>query len=136
MPESMWAQDYQDGGRAIWVVTLTDGSVIYQDDESSVSWLSLQSTMGDRRIRSVRLKFRTEWFCGVPEESAGYYYSKGVGGVVGGSSRHFITIGYVIGKVLRTVQVSVPDLQVISSDERPIPVDDPRYISNGGEIRE
>lgn len=129
-----WARDWQDSGHAIFVATLSDGSVVYQDGDLSKSWADLKAHLADSHlaIRTVRLKFRSEWLCVLSEGSCAYYLSKGVGGIVGGPSLSLICLGYATGtgKVFRVAQVAVPVLEVISFAEREIAEDDSRVIWN------
>lgn len=131
--ESEWARDRQDEGLAIFVAKLSDGRTVYQDGDLSLAWRSLSQFLKTNglTIQWLRLKFRTEWFCGVSDNSPAYYLSKGVGGVFGGPVISFISIGHLTGKVFRTAQVAVPTLEVLVVSDRDIAPDDPRIIWNG-----
>lgn len=129
-----YLEDVMDRGQALWVAALTDGRLVYQDDgrpdTDGPAWLRLSTLLREESlgIRSLRLRFRTEWWCGLPEGAPAYYFSKGIGGVVGGPTQPFYAVGYEVDGHLRVARVAVPDLAVLGWEDRPLPVGDLRLL--------
>lgn len=87
-------------GNAMWVVELSDGEVVFQDDgrpgvKEHSAWIRLREHCEDNDlyIKSMKIKFRSnEIEIGTGDE--GYYFCKGVSGqMFGGSTRHLYMAG-------------------------------------------
>lgn len=102
----------------LWVVDLSDGRRVYQNDNVSVisSWLLLKHYLYDRRksglsISKMFLQFRDNFF-NVDTGAEAYYFSKKLLGQCGvGSSQNYYVVGSTKdGKNLLTKHLIVPDL--------------------------
>jgi hypothetical protein len=102
----------------LWVVDLSDGRRVYQNDHASVvsSWLLLKHYLYDRRksglsIRQMFLQFRDNFFH-VDSDVEAYYFSKKLLGQFGtGASQDYYVVGSTKdGKNLLTKHLIVPDL--------------------------
>jgi hypothetical protein len=85
---------------AMWVVELSDGQRIYQDDarpglKESSAWIRLRNHCkeNDLHITSMRLVFRSHEVT-IGEEDIGYYFCKGASGTMfGDDTRHLYMAG-------------------------------------------
>jgi hypothetical protein len=109
--------------KPLWVATLNDGTVVYQDDERpgefSSAWLRLKQNcaLSNRWIIRLHLQFRSNIIHPLPENCRGYFFSKKLIQFVGGKKFDFYLIGHVLDNkdlvVVRTFKVpELIELQV------------------------
>lgn len=110
-----------------WVVTLTDGTEVFQDDDRpgenpGQAWQRLKLWMGTQgwfKIKSLKLEWRGTTITSLPENAAGYFFRKSVlSEVGGGASQGFYILGYVENGRLRTQRWAVPQMQKLDESSR------------------
>lgn len=87
--------------KTYWVITLSDGTVIYQDDnkpniEESSAWIRLGHYIRATNLYIVKfhLQFR-DHIVRFPSNKIGYYFSHGALGAIGVPTVHFAVVGNV-----------------------------------------
>jgi hypothetical protein len=89
--------------KCIWVVTLSDGTKVFQDDdrpgmEPASAWIRLKKNLieTNRHIESIRLRFRTHIIDEFPHNRHIYYYSRGLIQAINSTvEHHFHVIGWL-----------------------------------------
>lgn len=109
-------RDFQEN-YTMWIATLSDGTVVYQDDwkpnVDKAAWLRLKDYCEAKGLHVVELRaqFRdhAEY---IPSGADGYSFKFGVGAEWGGETRQQYVLGYVVGDTLHKVVYKVPELIV------------------------
>lgn len=127
--------------KTIWIVELSDGTRVYQDDNRPGSkigcaWtrLGLFLSKSPLLINKMWLKFR-DHAIEMPSNCIGYYFAKGIGrGVNSGGSHHYYTVGVRLHNndtKIRCVKFDIPSLEPLPSIDYNISeVSAPFYIAN------
>lgn len=114
--------------RAMWIATLNDGTVVYQQDnhadyEFENSWLGLKKYCNNNKLSviNVKLRFRDNIITILSDSNltfGGFYLTRGVVREISADSieRYFITIARYVDKVeddqsLLGCSYSIPELQ-------------------------
>lgn len=126
--------------KCVWLATLSDGSVVYQDDYrpdevEPIAWLRLADYIRETGLKIDRLeiKFWTHIEEAAPAGSAGYYWIKGVEAFQGVDRTYNY---YVVGSVaegddfMSVTKWLVPEILPVEYEVRKIPVEDPLLIWN------
>lgn len=110
-----------------WVVSLSNDTVVYQDDgrpgcNPSSAWLRLKRWIESHDLDIVRMKFQfRSHIVSLPSPADGYYFSKGVYVTnVTGLSRGFYVGGVLVNDCINVQLWSVPELEILSQETRPI----------------
>lgn len=127
-------QEQQDYGFAVLVVTLSDGRVVYQDDWVGAvepTWVRLTRYLRQERlgIRRLRVKFRNEWLCPLPDDADAYYFARGVARDMSGGLEHFLVLG-AGSPCCRVCRVDSPALLVRWWETRSVCADEVRLYRN------
>jgi len=125
--QTKYAQHLHDS--SIWVVKLSDGQTIYQDDVTlNSSWKELKDYLKNRdvHIYDFYLKFRSHefgWLEGLKEEErnqiSGFFFRIGMGGLVMdklSSQWTQYVVGHVINNKIYIQTLITPHLTVLHSD--------------------
>lgn len=109
-------------GETIWIVTLTDNTVVY-DDTGRVdnAWLNLRAYCleNNLKIAKLSLRFRSHWEHLPVGQS--YYFIKSVLGQFGTEHNvHYYNVGVYDGNKLINHKFRVPELLLESTEERKI----------------
>ena len=117
-------RDFQEN-YTMWIATLNDGTVVYQDDwkpnVEKAAWLRLKDYC-DRpslHVTELRAQFR-DHVERVPSNADGYTFRFGVGADWGGPTRQQYVLGYVVGDTRRKVVYKVPELIVEVEKEQSV----------------
>src|SRR5688572_3270325 len=123
-----------------WIVTLSNGENIYQDDDrpgedEPKTWLRLKQYLIDNSLKIVGFKIQ---FCShieqaAPENATGYYFAKKIGAYgFGGQNimNNYYVVGYLDNDRIYTTDWMVPEIIPIAKDSREIKPDDPHLIVN------
>ena len=107
--------------KTIWIARLSDGTVVYQDDnregvEHHSAWIRLMSHCDDNDlgIEEIKVRFRdhTEF---VPKGDR-YPFSKAVGSFVGHGDEHFLIFGVVNDKKMDRLWYKIPEVIVTETE--------------------
>lgn len=112
-------------GQPIWTAVLSDGTVVYQDDdrpdyEESSAWLRLKQYVAENNLSVVNLgvKFRTNQIWLEPNKE-GYFFCKVAGANWdGGPTYHFYNIGFIEDNVAHIKQYRLPELTIFQEFSR------------------
>lgn len=137
-------RDAQDAGQAIWVAHLADGRTVYQDDLRS-NWRALREAAhrGEVSVRWVGLKFRDRQLQPFLLDELGsvHFFSQALRSeLFGGEPQHLMLVGTgerhgnVARLVVRTYKV--PELTLVDTSVREVPVTDGRLIQTVGASQE
>lgn len=111
--------------RPRWVATLSDGVVVYGDDdrpgvEPPSAWVRLRTHCLEQGVGISRLHFQFRSNVQHLPPSEGYFFARTACGVDSGWTFDGVRIGYVVGETVFTVHYKTPELVVIDQDERPL----------------
>jgi hypothetical protein len=119
--EDDFVRDKQDKGEAVFLVVLSDGSVVYQDDgrpnnEPHQTWFRLKSyleTTG-KRICNLGIKFRSRVVWPLPSNQLGYFFSKAIMAIWDSKeSLSMYLIGHLTTSGIRVQRWKVPELFLV-----------------------
>lgn len=123
-----------------WVVTLSNGERIYQDDNrpgevEPKAWMRLRAYLKENNLSIVKFELQ---FCDHIEEAAppncdGYYFVQRVEAMAFTESNSTIrsyVIGFLKDGVLKVIYWRVPEIIPTGSELRPIDLDSPNLIVN------
>jgi hypothetical protein len=129
-----------------WIVTLSNGEKIYQDDDrpgedEPKTWIRLKEYIKENNlsITNFDLQFITHVEEAAPPNKLGYYFVQAVDAVafsgrVDGTRKYYI-IGYLDQDgLVKTKRWMIPEIIQVSGDIREVLEDDPRLIVNKGNI--
>ena len=116
----------EDRDKTVWIITLSDGSVVFQDDErygpEDRAWNRLKTYVREAslRVQSVKLKFRshTETVFDDLSKAEGVFFSNAIGCWIGQKPINYYIMGYIENSVLYTQKCRVPELIFEESEER------------------
>lgn len=114
-------------GEARWVVTLSDDTTVYQDDdrpnvEPSSAWLRLKAycEKNNLYIKNMYLQFRSH-FESIEPNALGYFFTKSILGLFGSDKNiHYYVVGVVKNGQVHCKKWRLPELIVESKDVREI----------------
>ena len=113
-------------GETIWVATLNDNTIVYQDDYRpgaypESAWLRLRQHCLDKNkyITNIYFKFRSH-LEHIPSHKDGYLFLKGALAGFGGPTLGYYIIGYIDNNKLYVDKYKVPELLKEYSEERNI----------------
>ena len=119
-----WIQDIEES-TTIWICTLSNGEIIYQDDERPdrmhhSAWVRLKNycEANGLYVVKIQLKFRSHSEFVFDEEADGYCFRKGVLGSFGSANQHFYLVGILKNGIVNMQKWSVPELILSETDER------------------
>lgn len=113
--------------QALWEAELDDGTLVYQDDgRPGIYPASAWVRLGDylrrtgKTIIRLGLRFRTNRLTNIlPQKASAYFFSKNdIGFLHSGDTLHFYLLGALQNGKLRVQRWSVPELLLISEEER------------------
>lgn len=123
-----------------WVVTLSDGRTVFQDDgrpgvKPSSAWRRLrrvcqQESLG---IEKMILQFRSHKVQ-IPEGYDGYYFVQAAGALVGHDTVGFYLVGCLSHNIIKVTKYKVPEILPVGQEFRlPNPKDESLIIHYGKE---
>jgi hypothetical protein len=136
--------------RPRWTVELSNGDVVYQDDdrpgvEPASAWLRLRSHLAATglRIRAMWLQFRSNRVRVGPEYADGYFFANMAFGVLQFNGRQEWRRGFVVGVYsephgeLWAYTFKVPELALLCHPERrDLDPADEKFIDNRPKVRD
>ena len=124
-PDLYTANLFEKG--SVWVATLSDGSVVYQDDERDgvdpkSAWERLGIHCGETGIHVVDMYIQNGTNkVEIGKNHDGYYFCKGAGGFLyGGLTHHSYVCGVLKGGVLLVTAYNVPELTIQFEETRAV----------------
>tara|TARA_R100000005_G_C4991349_1_gene198706 strand:- start:36 stop:518 length:483 start_codon:yes stop_codon:yes gene_type:complete len=109
----------------IWIATLSNGEVIYQDDgrpeaEPSSAWVRLKIYCEENNLHITNIKVRNKSHIeDVGSDYDGYFFCKGAGALMFGDyTVHTFNIGVLEGEKLRVRTWRLPELIAERFEER------------------
>ena len=118
-----------------WIVGLSDGSNVYQDDHSNenVTWKRLREYLSNTglHIVSFRIKFFSHIEEVAPPNKDGYFFVNKVSAVMFERSKrisNYYVVGYVDGDKIHTIDWLVPEIIPTGKNIRDIIENDPSLI--------
>ncbi len=124
-------------GAARWVCTLSDGTVVYEDDnrpdvEPWNSWARLRAhcLANQLHITDMYLQFRSHTER-LPNNADGYYFVRSALGQFASNAptQHFMVVGTIKGNKIFVEKYKIPELIVVDSEFRELKDNDPCLIS-------
>jgi hypothetical protein len=124
-----------------WIVTLSDGTRIYQDDDrpgqnERCTWIRLKSYLADSDLSIVR--FQIQFFDHIeevaPPNAQAYYFVQAVDAIACTGERttyHYYIVGALLDGVIQTYRWMVPEIVCVRTEIREASPDDPKLIING-----
>lgn len=116
--------------KVIWVATLTDGTLVAQDDyrpeaDPPKAWDRLRLYLKKNADKKLGIShFYVRYMDNVidvwPHNAAGYFYREAHGGIVGASSWDMVSFGYVLDGVVYSRKYKKPELIYMENDCRPL----------------
>mgnify|MGYP004447780765 FL=1 len=106
-----WLAEYRNDKRAIWVrVCLSDGTEIWFKEYNT--WLDINQTCSDQNlyVNSIKLQYRSHVVETDTRNTEGVYLVRSLMGLIGGSTKHYYTIGIVEGDIVHKTQWLTPEL--------------------------
>lgn len=124
--EDDFTEECRDKALARWVVELSDGTKVYQDDnrpslQEKSAWKRLNLYLRERylNIINIWLEFRSNSVTDiVPKNARGYFFCKKLSCDMGEKERNNYVIGYIEGDKIKTKTYQVPELILIEVGER------------------
>jgi hypothetical protein len=113
--------------RVRWVVDLSNGERIYQDENrpgvNPKAWLRLREYVCENHlaITNLFLQFRSNIVTPLPKNAKGYYFVNAILAALGdGDQRliHYFNIGYYDGDVIHITKWQAPELLQVDSEVR------------------
>lgn len=104
--------------KAIWIVTLSDGTKVYQDDDrpgvdEPSAWIRLGHYLREAGLGIVgmELRFRSH-VVPLPSDVPGYYFARGIkrDAIAGSKNQHFLCAGIQIGDTVVYGWFRTPEL--------------------------
>lgn len=119
-------REQEDNGQAHWVAQLSNGELIYQDDNRpgkypESAWLRLKKYIEDNQLKidNLWLRFRSNQVKCLPEKAEGYYFCKAAGGMLGSTlTVHCYMLGYLTKDKIVVYSYKVPELMPFVEDIR------------------
>ena len=110
--------------QVIWVVDLSNGETIFQDDaredcDPPSAWLRLTEYVKQENLKITRMRLRY-WdnIVFLPDGADGYYFSKGASfDSVSGISGEFYNAGTLEGEEVKVYKYSIPELIRIGKEK-------------------
>lgn len=112
-----------------WIVTLSDGSKIYQDDdrpgeEIPSAWVRLKEWINHSRLEGskisiidLHLRFRSNILNPLPKNADGYFFANKIIHFVGAKEPlKFIVLGYLEDGLIKRRTIKVPELLILQDD--------------------
>lgn len=127
--------------RVRWVVDLSDGTTVYQDDDRpgvtpTSAWPRLKAYCDEQGVSIIRmrLQFRTNVIA-LPANAPGYFFVKTANIAIGGDSVNIrgYRVGILAGTDIYVTHYVVPELEVLDKDVRPLAGSEEMVIINYGE---
>ncbi len=123
-------EDYFLEEKTIWIVELSDGKTVYQDDyregcDEPIAWKRLRSHCLDTKckINSMRIKFRSHSeYVGLGVENiSGYYFSYGITKNINNSqSTEYYIAGYLANGIVVCDWYKTPEIIICDTKSRKI----------------
>lgn len=124
-----------------WVITLSNGETIYQDDDrpgekEPKTWLRLKEYVNKKNLDITSFKIQ---FCSHIEEAAppyadGYYFTQKVDAVAFGGmfnrTYNYYIVGHLLNDKIHTTHWMIPEIIKTGHDIREPEKNDPRFILN------
>ena len=114
--------------KTCWVVELSDGTIIYQDDGKDLNleysaWIRLKQYLQENnlKINHIFVKFRSNVLDIIPKNKEGYFFSIGIIGMMSSTQNvNFYLIGYIEDNKVNIKKIRVPELIVFDEEVRDI----------------
>ena len=114
--------------KPMWIALLSNGEKVYQDDgrlnlADYSAWIRLSSYLKETKLKitSLYFRFRSNIVYLLPENADGYYFSNGVIGQLSSDfSINLFVCGEIKGNIARIRNIKIPELIVISEEDRVI----------------
>jgi hypothetical protein len=128
--------DYYVRDRMRWVVVLSDGQTVYEDDDrpgidEPSAWKRLKIYCSENSVNIVEmwLQFRSNRVMIEPRNANGYFLIKSAYGIWGDTETfHAYIVGILIDGVVQTVKWKVPELISMESETRYVDLASPSLI--------
>ncbi len=111
---------------AIWIVKLSNGEYIYQDDnrpgiQPNSAWVRLKQycEKNNLKIVSFDIEFRSNKI-EFPRNADGYFFSRAIGAWLGESSNEQFAVGVIDKNQVHIQYFQIPELYLIREDKRDI----------------
>lgn len=125
--------------RMRWVVTLSNGQIVYEDDnrpglEESSAWKRLKTYCNSHNLYIVEmwLQFRSNRVLIEPKNAAGYYLIKAAIGIWGDTETHHVYVaGALVNGKIQTNRWKVPELVLLEKGMREPDYHSPSLIFRG-----
>lgn len=106
-----------------WEATLSDGTVIYRNDEElrGSTWVAMRNYLLDNphlKIVSFTFGFRDN-LRSLPSNAKGYYFRNSIIGSLSGSKSSFL-VGFLEDGVCKVEKWELPEMTFLNSEERPL----------------
>lgn len=111
--------------RPRWVATLSNGEVVYGDDDrpgvdTPSAWVRLRTYCLEQGVGISKLHFQFRSNIQHLPSATGYFFARTACGVDSGWSFDGVRVGYVVAETVYTTHYKTPELVVIDQDERPL----------------
>ena len=112
--------------KPMWIALLSNGEKVYQYDgrpnlEDYSAWIRLRSYLKETKLKitSLYFRFRSNIVYLLPENAEGYYFSNGVIGQLSSDfSINLFVCGEINGNIARIRNIKIPELLVMSEEDR------------------
>lgn len=123
-----------------WVVVLSDGRTVYQDDdrpgiEEPSAWRRLKAYCKDQDVYIVEmwLQFRSHRILVEPKNAQGYFFIKAAFGVWGSTNTyHAYIAGTMENGQINASKWTVPELVFLENQTRDVDLESPSLITRDG----
>jgi len=107
-----------------WTVTLSNNTVVHQDDGFLNTWIRLGDYLRDNpslRIKRYDVHFRDNIYS-LPKNQSGYYFAQGIiQGVGRANGLNYYSMGYVESPTTVQIQcIKTPELICMTKENRPL----------------
>lgn len=143
MPVSMEVCTIDDDyvrDRVRWVVELSNGQTVYEDDNrpgiaESSAWKRLKAYCKDQGVYIVHmwLQFRSNRISVEPSHAKGYFFVKSVFGVWGDvNTYHAYIAGTLVDGQIKATKWTVPELTFLENQTRDVDLESSMLITKDG----
>lgn len=105
----------------MWMVELSNGVTVYQDDDDGNSWAQLKQYVEDNGLylKNMHIRFR-DHIEQIGSDSEAYYFVNSILASTFGYQQSFFVTGVVAGDVIHCKEWIIPELMVYSGGDRNI----------------
>jgi hypothetical protein len=116
----------EDRDKSVWVATLSNGQIVYQDDDRPYlfptnSWLRLKQyiLLNKLKIDYIQIKFRSHIELVTPKGADAYYFSNRVASFHGLNINYYI-VGWIENDKIKFGKWRVPEILLEEFSYKPI----------------